>query len=268
MVFPTDSLASIAVQSDDLPQGWDKTRGKYRDWKSKVTIKRRDIDTTNNFERIEMHPLKMPETKFSLRDKIELCCAELPRQQWKYNKQKLILFWGDFHDHTDLSVCNRRHNPPGHDLFANLRDIEKLDFCALTDHGYNFDPQQWSLNGEQTRYNYDPQRFLTFLGQEWTSSKNYTSGGYGHRNLIFLDPYHNKFYDSYDSKISPYDLWKELRGVEFICIPHQLADWQHKGKGNPPTDWSFVDEKLQPVAEIFQHRESYEMLGQRASSSA
>ncbi|MHC4536440.1 MAG: DUF3604 domain-containing protein [Planctomycetota bacterium] len=261
MVFPTDTLASIAVQSDDLPQGWDNTRGKYRDWKSKVTIKRRNIDTINGLDRIEMHPLKMPETKFSLREKIELCSAELPRQQWKHGKHKLTLFWGDFHDHTDLSVCNRRHNPSGHDLFANLRDIEKLDFCALTDHGYNFDPQQWSLNGEQTRYNYDSQRFLTFLGQEWTSSKNYTSGGYGHRNLIFLDPYHNKFYDSYDGKISPYDLWNELKGVEFICIPHQLADWQHKGKGNPPTDWSFVDEKLQPVAEIFQHRESYEYLG-------
>ncbi|MHC4388700.1 MAG: DUF3604 domain-containing protein [Planctomycetota bacterium] len=52
-----------------------------------------------------------------------------------------------------------------------------------------------------------------------------------------------------------------MNGVEFICIPHQLADWQHKGRGNPPTDWSFVDERLQPVAEIFQTRESYEYLG-------
>jgi len=261
VVFGADSAMSVAVQSDDLPQGWDKTRGKYRDWKSRVTVSRRNRETADNIARIRTHPLKMPETEFSLRVKIELCSAELPRQQWKRGGQKLTLFWGDFHDHTDLSVCNRRHNPPGHDLFANLRDIEKLDFCALTDHGYNFDPQQWSLNGEQTRYNHDPGRFVTFLGQEWTSSKNYTSGGYGHRNLVFLDPYHGRFHDSFDGKISPDDLWKKLKDVEFICIPHQLADWQHKGSGNPPTDWSFVDETLQPVAEIFQARDSYEYLG-------
>jgi len=261
MVLPVDSPASIAVQSDDLPQGWDRTRGKFRDWRSKVTIQRRRMDGAADFEEIETLPLKMPDTDFSLAERIELASAKLPRQKWKRRGRELTLFWGDFHDHTDLSVCNRRHNPPGHDLFANLRDIEKLDFCALTDHGYNFDPQQWSLNGEQTRYNHDPHRFLTFLAQEWTSSTNYTSGGYGHRNLIFLDPYYDRFHDSFDGKISPDDLWKGLKGVEFICIPHQLADWQHKGRGNPPTDWSFADETLQPVAEIFQTRESYEYLG-------
>ena len=261
VVFSTDSVASVATQSDDLPQGWDKTRGRYRDWKSKVTVSRHDGDAADEIQRIKTCPLEMPETEFSLREKIELCSAELPRQQWNRGGQKLTLFWGDFHDHTNLSVCNRRHNPPGHDLFANLRDIEKLDFCALTDHGYNFDPQQWSLNGEQTRYNHDPGRFVTFLAQEWTSSKNYTSGGYGHRNLVFLDPHYSRFYDSFDGKISPDDLWEELKGIEFICIPHQLADWQHKGSGNPPTDWSFTNETLQPVAEIFQARESYEYLG-------
>jgi hypothetical protein len=83
---------------------------------------------------------------------------------------------------------------------------------------------------------------------------------YGHRNLIFLDPYHARFYDSFDGDISPAELWKELEGHEFICIPHQLADWKGKGKGNPPTDWNYVDEKLQPVAEIFQARQSYEYL--------
>jgi hypothetical protein len=82
---------------------------------------------------------------------------------------------------------------------------------------------------------------------------------YGHHNLIFLDQYHDRWYDAYDGDISPADLWKQMKGVEFICIPHELADWQ--GKGNPPTDWNYVDEKLQPLAEIFQARLSYEYLG-------
>ena len=258
--------ATAACQYDDLPQGWGKTtRGKYRDWMSGTllrTLKEKEMSRGD----IETEPLTMPGTDFSLAEKIELCGAELPRQRVRHNGGELTLFWGDFHDHTDISVCNRRMNPPGHDLFANVRDIEKLDFCALTDHGYNFDPPQWAFNGEQTRNNHDPGRFVTFLGQEWTSSKNPPAEGgimnrYGHRNLIFLDPYHEKFYDSFDGDISPAELWRELEGHEFICIPHQLADWKGKGKGNPPTDWSFVDEKLQPVAEIFQARQSYEYLG-------
>jgi len=64
-----------------------------------------------------------------------------------------------------------------------------------------------------------------------------------------------------DGNITPKQLWKQLEGVDFICIPHQLADWKGKGGGNPPTDWTFADERLQPVAEIFQPRQSYEYLG-------
>lgn len=261
------STGTTAVcQYDDLPQGWDQTRGRYRDWRSGTLVKTFAANNAASVGRIETEPLKTPKTGFSLGQRIESCGAELARQKIKRNGRELTLFWGDFHDHTDISVCNRRGNPPGHDLFANVRDIEKLDFCALTDHGYNFDGPQWAFNGELTRNNHDPGRFVTFLGEEWTSSKNPPAGGgvmnrYGHRNLIFLDPYHAKFYDSFDGDVSPAELWKELQGHEFICIPHQLADWKGKGKGNPPTDWGYVDEKLQPVAEIFQARQSYEYLG-------
>jgi len=254
-----------ASQYDDLPNGW-KQQGIHPDWQSGLLLKSLPKKQDSTIPELKTEPLKMPPTEFSLKQKSELCGADLPRQRWPHEGQELTLFWGDFHDHTDISVCVRDKNPPGHDLYANERDIEKLDFCTLTDHGYNFDPPQWAYNGEQTRNNHDPGRFVTFLGEEWTSSRNPPAEGgkmnrYGHHNLVFLDPYHKKFYDSFDSDISPADLWKELEGHEYICIPHQLADWKGKGKGNPPTDWSFVDERLQPVAEIFQTRQSYEYLG-------
>ena len=255
-----------AEQFDDLPQGWDSTRGTYRDWRSGLALRALPHKTAPAPGPLKTQPLKMPETDFAVVDKIALASADLPRQTWRRGGRDLALLWGDFHDHTDISVCNRRWNPPGHDLFANLRDIEKLDFCALTDHGYNFDPPQWAFNGEQTRNNHDVGRFVTFLAQEWTSSQRPPKakgkpGRYGHRNLIFLDPYHRTFHDSFDGNISPAQVWKKLAGTQFICIPHQLADWRHKGGGNPPTDWDFVDETLQPVAEIFQARQSYEYLG-------
>jgi hypothetical protein len=261
----SSTVTTAVCQYDDLAQGWDRTRGKYRDWKSGTLVRTLAVNDAPSAMKIETEPIRTPKTSFSLDERIELCSASLAGQKIRQNGRELKLFWGDFHDHTDISVCNRRGNPPGHDLFANVRDIEKLDFCALTDHGYNFDGPQWAFNGEQTRNSNDPGRFVTFLGQEWTSSRNPPADGgvmnrYGHRNLIFLDPYHATFYDSFDGDISPAQLWKELEGHEFICIPHQLADWKGKGKGNPPTDWNYADEKLQPVAEIFQARQSYEYL--------
>jgi hypothetical protein len=254
-----------AIQFDDLPDTW-REQGIHVDWRSGVLVKRLAWKSLPPPEPPETEPLTMPATDFSLAERADLVAAALPRQRVRHRGRELALWWGDFHDHTDLSVCCRQVNPPGHDLFANERDIERLDFMALTDHGYNFDPPQWQLNGEQTRANHDPGRFVTFLGQEWTSSRNPPAevGGpnrYGHHNIVFLDPYHERFYDSYDGHISLRDLWKELGGGEFLCIPHQLADWKMKGRGNPPTDWSQHDERLRPVAEIFQARKSYEYFG-------
>ena len=254
-----------AMQFDDLPDTW-REQGVHVDWRSGVLVKRLAWKSLPPARTPETERLEMPATDFSLAERADLVAAALPRQRVRHGGAELALWWGDFHDHTDLSVCCRQVNPPGHDLFANERDIERLDFVALTDHGYNFDPPQWQLNGEQTRAGHDPGRFVTFLGQEWTSSRNPPTkpGGpnrYGHHNIVFLDPYHERFHDSYDGDISPRDLWKKLGGAEFLCIPHQLADWKMKGKGNPPTDWSHHDERLRPVAEIFQARKSYEYLG-------
>ena len=255
----------VAVQYDDLPIRWEE-QGIHPDWKSVVTAVSLPSHLAGEATELQTEPLKMPETDFSLAEKVDLCAALLPRQEIEHNGKKLKLYWGDLHDHTDMSVCIRSINPPGHDLFANVRDIERLDFIALTDHGYNLDPPQWAYNGEQTRNNHDPGRFVTFLGQEWTSSKNPpVEGGkmnrYGHRNLIFLDTQHPHFYDSYDGDINPRQLWEKIGDTPFITIPHQLADWKGKGRGNPPTDWNYHDEKLQPLAEIFQARQSYEYLG-------
>ncbi len=264
---PDGGLA--CCQYDDLPKTWSQ-RGEFRDWRSGLRVVPLDVHGGPVAE-IPTGELTLPPTDFSLPAAIEAVAADLPRQRIRRGGKELTLLFGDLHDHTDLSVCQRRANPPGHDLLANVRDIERLDFCAITDHGYNFDPPQWAYHGAEVRANHDAGRFVTFLGEEWTSSKNPPPGGgrptpeaprrYGHHNLVFLDPHHERFYDAFDGDISPADLWKELDGVEFLCIPHQLADWRGRGGGNPPTDWSFTDERLQPVAEIFQARQSYEYLG-------
>ena len=266
-----DGGGRAVCQFDDLPAAW-REHGIHPDWKSGLAVRALPAADLPPAEPPNVEPLAMPQTDFSLAEKIDAVAAHLPRQTAEQAGRRLTLFWGDFHDHTDLSVCVRDKNPPGHDLLANERDIERLDFAALTDHGYNFDPPQWAFNAAQVRANHDPGRFVTFLAEEWTSDhvpyepprfatqvKTGTRVAlrrYGHRNLIFLDPYGTRFFDSRDGDIPPADVWTQFEPGQVIAIPHQLADL-----GNRPTDWSGHDPRYQPVAEIWQTRGSYEYTG-------
>jgi hypothetical protein len=143
-----------------------------------------------------------------------------------------------------------------------MRDVARLDFACATDHGYNINSYLWTYLGKLARVNNDPGRFLTFLAEEWTSSfekysEEHPYGYYGHRNLIFADPYFPRWWNARSGQ-TPASVWEELRKMKanFVHIPHQLAD-----TGNVPTDWNFADPTAQPVAEIFQIRGSYEYKG-------
>jgi len=272
IVCSSDSFYTVA-QFDNQPSRFSVV-AKDIDWKSAVEVKAMEIQNQSQSVSLQTKLLEMPPTDFSLEENSKLVSADFPRQKTDFNGKKLKLFFGDFHEHTDISPCARENNPPGHDLFANLRDIEKLDFCALTDHHSGIDKPVWQFNGEQTRNNHDPGNFVTFLGQEWSSSAGPKSFGYGHHNFIYLYPYMKSHISESKSYLNPIQLWETMKSIEFISIPHQLADWEDlfraKGNwGNPPKDWNYYDEKLQPVAEIFQVRGSYEYFGcPRQSESA
>ncbi|MGD8238422.1 MAG: DUF3604 domain-containing protein, partial [Armatimonadota bacterium] len=184
------------------------------------------------------------------------------RRTVRYGGETLQLFWGQFHEHTSISICNRTGDLLPEDNYLHERDIAALDFAAVTDHGYNFNPYLWRHVAKISRANCDPARFLTFLAEEWTSTfeeypPEHPYGFYGHRNIIFADPYYPYWLNAWD-RSTPADVWQRLRKdrANFVHIPHQLAD-----TGNVPTDWNYTDEVAQPVAEIFQSRGSYEYLG-------
>lgn len=265
IVCSTDSIYT-AVQYDSRDKSGSEPKHPDKDWNSAIAIKTLGLDASSEKVVLQTEKLKMPHTHFSLTEKSELVSANFPRKEIRFNDKTLKLFFGDFHEHTDISICARDVNPAGHDLFANLRDIEKLDFCALTDHHTNLDRTIWSFNGEQTRNNHDPGRFVTFAGQEWSSSTGPSAFGYGHHNFIYLDPFLKSHITTKESYLKPNELWEKLNKIDFISIPHQLADWEgimnsHGAWGNPPKDWNYYDEKFQPVAEIFQGRGSYEYYG-------
>lgn len=185
-----------------------------------------------------------------------------PTPSIDYQGKTLNLYFGDLHDHTDISQCNRCGDESVDESYANMRDIARHDFAAATDHGYNINPYHWNFLAKLARANHDAPRFVTFLAEEWTStfeeySDKHPYGFYGHRNLILADPYFPRWWNA-RTRQTPAQVWEDLRKMKanFVQIPHQLAD-----TGNVPTDWDFTDEVAQPVAEIFQCRGSYEYKG-------
>ncbi len=187
---------------------------------------------------------------------------ETPTPSLEYKGQKLNLYFGDLHEHTEMSICNRVGDESIDESYQDLRDITRHDFACVTDHGYNHCPYTWFHTAKLARVNDDPGRFLTFLGEEWTSTfeeydEKHPYGFYGHRNLVFEDSYFPRWFNARNRQ-TPAELWEDLRKLKanFVNIPHQLAD-----TGNVPTDWDFADEEAQPVAEIFQIRGSFEYKG-------
>lgn len=210
-----------------------------------------------------LEPLQEPDAPFeaaALRQQYGDQAAEIPSIEWQ--GQRYLLVYGDLHEHTDVSQCNRHGDQSIDESYQHMRDIVHLDFAAATDHGYNITPYLWNYTAKMVRTNCDAQRFVTFLGEEWTStfeeySEKFPYGFHGHRNLILADPYFAVWWNA-QNRQTPADVWRELREkrADFVHIPHQVAD-----TGNVPCNWEFTDETAQPVAEIFQVRGAYECHG-------
>ncbi|MBI5835289.1 MAG: DUF3604 domain-containing protein [Armatimonadetes bacterium] len=253
----------VAVQYDTMPDTTDN-RGLDGGWQSGISLRR--LVRRPQAGSPELVALAMPTTEFDLAKRRAIEAVGLPRAGQSHGKQALSLYWGDLHEHTDISTCERRLNPGAAEVYANLRDIEQMDFVAITDHDYSLDGPQWAVAGEQARLARDAGRFEPFVGQEWSSSSARPAAPgeprrYGHRSLIFGDLRPPRYYNSFDGSPSPAALWEALGGQNYLCIPHQLADWEDKGRDNPPVDWRMHDEQRQPVAELMQARGSYEALG-------
>jgi len=267
------SVIWTSFQIDNVPGSFGIDYGDYPPWKCEVQVLNIEMPNAKAVLPYSLIPFSYLPSRFDSRRRVIDSNAIQERQTINFNGRSLKLFFGNLHTHSAFSICLRAVNPPVDDLFAIERDVDRLDFVALTDHGYSLDYSIWKYIRERVVMYHDPGQFVTFLGEEWTSSrvsphnKNHSifrlpkTFRYGHHNIIFKNPDFEKFYDSRDGSISPADVAKDITEKEdFIMIPHQLADWQYKGK-SPPVDWIVKDEFYTPLAEIYQTRGSYEYLG-------
>ncbi|HQH52627.1 MAG TPA: DUF3604 domain-containing protein [Candidatus Hydrogenedentes bacterium] len=204
---------------------------------------------------LETEPLALPDTGFALTARLARNAPLPSRPARTVGNRAFKLCLGDLHEHSDLSVCLRKMSPRTADLLALQKDMEGLDFAAITDHDFNLDPFRWVTTAELVRAYNDPEVFVTFLGQEWTKDIGPPESGLGHRNIIHVDPCFPEFFTATkDATVE--SLWRRLDPKSSIVIPHQLADTM-----NCPVYWNWHDPELEPVAEIWQHRGSYEAVG-------
>lgn len=150
------------------------------------------------------------------------------------------VFWGDIHGHTALS------DGTGHpdDYYRYARDAAGLDVTAITDHAeLGFRPlrgKPWSVIQNSVADHYEPGRFVTILGYEWT---NWT---YGHRNVYFPGDTASVFSAVDPGTTTPEGLWKAIEPWHAITVAH------HVGGGPIAVDWDHTPPPgTEPVVEIY-----------------
>jgi hypothetical protein len=151
------------------------------------------------------------------------------------------ILWGDLHGHSNFSDGTGMPE----DYYRYARDVAALDVASLTDHDHwgipflDDSPPLWEEIQKQTRSFYEPGRFVTLEGYEWT---NWI---YGHRHVLHFGEgleLRSSIDPAFDT---PSELWNSLRGEPVLTVAH------HSAGGPIAIDWSIPpDPELEPITEI------------------
>ncbi len=191
--------------------------------------------------------------KYSAEKKQNIPIDKKERELFDFNGYILNLYWGDLHMHSNISLCSRNkffHCTNVEEKHKFSRYVGKLDFCLLTDHE-NMSDVDWARTKKSANFwNYD-NKFVSFLGFEWTSSCLEKYHNYGHYNVLYKKD--GKLYRIHDgSCFDIKQLWSHLKSKNAMTIPHHPSDGIH------PLDLNYFNEKLVRLIEIFQVRGAYE----------
>ncbi len=193
--------------------------------------------------------------------------------QVTWNDRTYRLYKGDLHRHTELSTDGGgRSDGSIIDFFRYMIDAAAMDYGAITDHSAGGDSEYWWwLIQKVTEMYHVPGRYRSLFGYERTPHwpKGHKNIIHAARNIPIVKlftrpdvPEHWSTYAIVAGDLARNDtqlLYDSVRRTGGLAIPHTLATSQ----GN---DWTETDEKVQPVAEIFQAaRNSYEHEGAPAA---
>lgn len=160
--------------------------------------------------------------------------------------------WGDIHGHTIFSDGRGTVE----DYYHFARHFAALDFCAVSDHGFEMTDEMWEESKIVTNQMNEPGRFITFNAHEWSG----TSDSGGDHNIYWLDddppifrsplfysPRNIQMDHDIEAKVSHItDLYsklrKHLRDKNVLCIPH---------KGGRSASLCWHDPDLERLIEVY-----------------
>jgi len=160
-----------------------------------------------------------------------------------YGEQGEHIYWGDIHSHSDLS--DGTGTAPHSYFFA--RDVARLDFYALTDHGEILSLSFGAFDKLERATNeaYEPGSFVTFHGVEWTQVKT------GHYTCIFSgDRLIKKPRLSYLTIPTTDGLWEALDAFTQDAHCRALALPHHTTQNSYIQDWSYINPRYVRLAEV------------------
>lgn len=163
------------------------------------------------------------------------------------------LLFGDIHGQSGISDGMGKIDQ----YYRRSRAKANLQFSCLTDHDCYPDwisQSEWELM-RTTAHLMDTDNELTcILSFEWTP--NEYQYDFGHKNVYFRDDDGDIFRSGDKSGITPTDLYASIKKYRAMCIPHHpAADW---GMVSAATDWSFHDDQVERLAEIYSRHAPYE----------
>jgi hypothetical protein len=158
------------------------------------------------------------------------------------------VFWGDTHGHTGFA--DGQGTPENYYRFA--REVARLDFVTLSEHGVWLDDLEWRTLQEMVRKNNAPGDFTAILGYEWTANRQYG----GHHNVYFRDTAGRKRVANQVTS-SLQELYDGLRAAhdtdDVLIIPH----------AHQPGDWRENDADMERLVEVNSGHGVFEWYGNR-----
>lgn len=175
-------------------------------------------------------------------------------------KNDLKLYWGEIHGHAYFS--DGLESPEY--FYSYARDVEQLDFCSLTEHDSWLDNRKWEVISKTNEDFYEPGRFITFLGFEWSSAQFYSPEGhmYGHK-CVYYPGNEGRYYSHLDPRFNtPVQLWEEIFKFGGITAPHHPAYGESRNSVWG-TNWQYHDDLVEPLVEIYSKHGLNEFFGNR-----
>lgn len=185
-----------------------------------------------------------------------------PQYQIAYKGETLQVYFGDLHQHSEISGCGRRNARIDQNQHYS-RYVRGLDFMCTIDHAEHMNDHTWRMTQLAAQKYNQSSEFVTFTGFEWTSE--FDAGGNlnrGHYNAIFRDVGKGDHYFSASDPCynTPLELWTALKtavGGE----DNVLTFAHHTSRRMAWLTWNYYDPEMAPLIEISQARGSYEYEG-------